>query len=35
MALIVVYMIVEILPIWIVLDGNFIDIFIKFSFLID
>jgi hypothetical protein len=35
MTLIVEYIIVEILPIWIVLDGNFVDIFIKFSVLIE
>ena len=31
MMLIVCYTIVEIVPIWLVLDGNFVDIFLKFD----
>jgi len=35
MMVIVCYVIVEIVPIWTVLDGNFIDIFLKFDVLIE
>jgi hypothetical protein len=35
MMLIVIFLVVEIWPIWVVLDGNFIDIFIKYSVLIE
>ena len=31
MMLIVCYVLVEIVPIWLVLDGNFVDIFLKFD----
>lgn len=34
MLLIVCYVIVEIIPIWTVLDGNFVDIFLKFDVLV-
>lgn len=34
MCLIVCYVIVEIIPIWTVLDGNFVDIFLKFDVLV-
>jgi len=35
MLLIVLFLVVEIWPIWIVLDGNFIDIFLKYQVLIE
>jgi hypothetical protein len=35
MSLIVIFIFVEIWPIWYVLDGNFIDIFLKYSVLIE
>lgn len=35
MMLIVIFLVVEIWPMWVVLDGNFIDIFIKYSVLIE
>jgi hypothetical protein len=35
MLLIVIFVFVEIWPIWYVLDGNFIDIFLKYSVLIE
>lgn len=35
MLLIVCYVLVEIIPIWTVLDGNFVDIFLKFDVLVD
>ena len=35
MSLIVIFVFVEIWPIWYVLDGNFIDIFLKYSVLIE
>jgi len=35
MLLIVIFLVVEIWPIWVVLDGNFIDIFLKFEVLIE
>lgn len=34
MLLIVCYVLVEIIPIWQVLDGNFVDIFLKFDVLV-
>ena len=34
MLVIVCYIVVEILPIWFVLDGTFVDIFLKFDVLI-
>ena len=34
MLLIVCYILVEIIPIWTVLDGNFVDIFLKFDILV-
>jgi len=35
MLLIVIFLVVEIWPIWVVLDGNFVDIFLKYSVLIE
>ena len=35
MALIATYLIVEIIPIWIVSDGNFVDIFLKTEYLME
>ena len=35
MTLIVIFLVVEIWPIWLVLDGNFVDIFLKYSVLIE
>lgn len=35
MILIVIFLIVEIWPIWVVLDGNFVDIFLKYSVIIE
>jgi hypothetical protein len=35
MSLILIFLVVEIWPIWIVLDGNFVDIFLKVSVLIE
>ena len=35
MLLIVIFLIVEIWPIWVILDGNFVDIFLKYSVLIE
>lgn len=35
MMLIVIFLVVEIWPMWVVLDGNFIDIFIKYQVLIE
>jgi len=35
MVLILIFLIVEIWPIWVVLDGNFVDIFVKYSVIIE
>lgn len=35
MVLILIFLIVEIWPIWVVLDGNFVDIFLKVSVIIE
>lgn len=35
MVLIVIFLVVEIWPIWVVLDGNFVDIFIKYEVIIE
>lgn len=35
MLLIVIFLVVEIWPIWVVLDGNFVDIFLKYQVLIE
>ena len=35
MLLIVIFLVVEIWPIWVILDGNFVDIFLKYSVLIE
>lgn len=35
MLIIVMFLIVEIWPLWLVLDGNFTDIFLKYSVLLE